>query len=69
MLFFFFTDSVIVSSMNEKEKLFRDSKEFYELDLPKFYDTLTKAINSNNMQSIYELSKIFARYCFKNLDS
>jgi len=57
--------------MNEKEKLLKEtsSKEFYELDLPKFYDTLTKAINSNNMQSVYELSKIFTRYCFKKLDN
>ncbi len=57
--------------MNEKEKLLKEtsSKEFYELDLPKFYDTLNKAINSNNMQSVYELSKIFTRYCFKKLDN
>ncbi|MFW9821091.1 MAG: hypothetical protein ACFFE5_15920 [Candidatus Thorarchaeota archaeon] len=57
--------------MNEKEKLQKEisSKELYELDLPKFYDTLNKAINSNNIQSIYELSKIFTRYCFKDLDN
>jgi hypothetical protein len=57
--------------MNEKEKLLKETspKDFYELDLPKFYDTLTKAINSNNMQSVYELSKIFTRYCFKKLDN
>ena len=55
--------------MNEKEKLLRDSKDFYELDLPKFYDTLNKAIRSKNVQSVYELSKIFNRYCFKDLDN
>jgi hypothetical protein len=54
--------------MNKKEQLIKETSS-YELDLPKFYDTLTKAINSNNMQSVYELSKIFTRYCFKNLDS
>ncbi|MFX0003820.1 MAG: hypothetical protein ACFE9C_02500 [Candidatus Hodarchaeota archaeon] len=57
--------------MNEKEKDLKEisSKEDYELDLPAFYNTLTRAINTNNMQSVYELSKIFTRYCFKNLES
>ena len=57
--------------MNEKEP---DSKEIslkenYDLNLPEFYKALNKAINTNNMQSIYGLSKIFNRYCFKKLDS
>ena len=57
--------------MNEKEKYLKEinPKENYELDLPEFYKTLSKAISTNNMQSIYELSKIFTRYCFKNLES
>jgi hypothetical protein len=45
--------------MNEKEKLLRDSKDFYELDLPKFYDTLNKAIRSKNVQSVYLYTNLF----------
>lgn len=57
--------------MNEKEKDLKEirPKEDYELDLPEFYKTLTKAIITNNMQSVYELSKVFTRYCFKDLHS
>jgi len=71
ILFFFFRDSVIILFMNEKENVLNEisSKDVYEIDLPKFYDTLTNAINTNNMQSVYELSKIITRYYFKNFDS
>ena len=57
--------------MNEKEKDFEEisSKENYELNLPEFYKALNKAISTNNIQSIYGLSKIFTRYCFKKLDN
>ncbi|MFX0105550.1 MAG: hypothetical protein ACFE75_08670 [Candidatus Hodarchaeota archaeon] len=57
--------------MNEKEKEFKkiELKENYELNMTEFYKALNKAINSNNEQSIYGLSKIFTRYCFKELDN
>ncbi|MFX1419842.1 MAG: hypothetical protein ACFE9N_13065 [Promethearchaeota archaeon] len=57
--------------MNEEEKdsLEISFKENYELDLPEFYKALNKAIKSNNSQSIYGLSKVFTRYCFKKLDN
>jgi hypothetical protein len=56
--------------MNEKEKILREInyKGKSELNLPEFYKALNNAINTNNMQSIYGLSKIFTRYCFKSLD-
>jgi hypothetical protein len=57
--------------MNEKEDVFKEinSDGIYELDLPEFYKALKKAIINNNIQSIYGLSKTFARYCFKKLES
>lgn len=57
--------------MNEKEKDLKEisSKETYQLNLPAFYNALNNAIDTKNMQSVYELSKIFTRYYFKKLDS
>jgi hypothetical protein len=57
--------------MNEKEDAFREIKSdgIYELDLPKFYKALKRAIINNNIQSIYGLSKIFARYSFKKQEN
>jgi len=57
--------------MNEKEEIFKEinSDGIFELDLPEFYRALKKAIVNNNMQSIYGLSKIFNRYCFRKLEN
>ena len=57
--------------MTEKEKPSQeiDFKDHHELNLSEFFRALNKAINTNNTQSIYGLSKIFTRYCFKNLDN
>ncbi|MFW9971827.1 MAG: hypothetical protein ACFFDF_16685 [Candidatus Odinarchaeota archaeon] len=57
--------------MKEKEKdlgriIFRKDNQ---LDLPEFYSALNNAIKTNNTQSVYELSKIFTRYYFKELDA
>jgi len=56
--------------MNENEKDLTQitSKENYELDLPEFYKALNNAINNKNVQSLYDLSKIFNRYYFKDLE-
>lgn len=43
-------------------------KDFIELDWnTEFYKTLNTAIGTNNIQSLYKLSKIFTRQCFKKL--
>ena len=57
--------------MNKKEKPPQEIefKDHYELNTTEFFKALNKAIVSNNTQSIYGLSKIFTRYCFKNLDN
>ncbi|KKN50881.1 hypothetical protein LCGC14_0628400 [marine sediment metagenome] len=57
--------------MKEKEKIFKRLyfKDNYELNMPEFYKELNKAIRSNNIQSIYQLSKIFTRQYFKNLNN
>jgi len=34
-----------------------------------FYKALNTAISSNNMQSLYKLSKIFTRHSFKTLEN
>ncbi|MFX1568175.1 MAG: hypothetical protein ACFFCV_07395 [Promethearchaeota archaeon] len=57
--------------MNKKEKppqeiIFRDLNE---LDLNDFYKALNEAISSNNMQTVYELSKVFTRHLFKKLNN
>ncbi|MFX1308704.1 MAG: hypothetical protein ACFE8C_03330 [Promethearchaeota archaeon] len=56
--------------MNKKEKNLTDTpiKKKSELNLPEFYAALNKAISNHNLQSIYDLSKIFTRYYFKNLE-
>jgi len=57
--------------MLEKEKDLKEinHKGKFELNLPEFYKALNNAINTNNTESLYKLSKIFTRYCFKELDS
>ncbi len=57
--------------MKEEEKIFKRIyfRDNYELNMPEFYKELNKAIRSNNIQSIYQLSKIFTRHYFKNLNN
>lgn len=54
---------------NEKTPQDIEFKEYFELNLSKFYKELQEAINTNNLQSIYQLSKIFTRYHFKKLNN
>ncbi len=57
--------------MDENEKDFEDIdfKVNFEMNMPEFYKELNKAISTNNVQSIYGLSKIFTRYFVKKLDN
>jgi len=59
--------------MNQKDKpsqevWFKGYTEI-EMNLSEFYKELNKAIEHNNLQSIYQLSKIFTRYHFRKLDN
>ncbi len=56
--------------MNEKEKIiiFNNLRENFVMSLSDAYEKLKNAINTNNLQSIYELSKIITRYYFKELE-
>ena len=56
--------------MDENEKNFKeiDFKVNFEMNMPEFYKELNKAISTNNVQSIYGLSKIFTRYFVKKLE-
>jgi hypothetical protein len=49
------------NSVKEKELLKED-----HTSLSKLYRDLNKAINTNNVQSIWELSKIITRYHFRD---
>lgn len=54
--------------MNNNENSIK-GKELLEEEyssLSKMYNDLNKAINSNNIQSIWELSKTITRYQFRN---
>lgn len=55
--------------MNEKEKIIplNNLRENFVMSLSDAYKKLKNAINANNLQSIYELSKIITRYYFKEL--
>ncbi|MCK4779273.1 MAG: hypothetical protein KAT57_03760 [Candidatus Lokiarchaeota archaeon] len=57
--------------MDENEKDFKeiDVKGNFELNETEFFKELNKAISTNNMNTIYGLSKIFTRYLFKKLDN
>ena len=57
--------------MNQEDKPSQEVwfKGHTEMNLPEFYKELNTAIQHNNLQTIYQLSKIFARYHFKNLDN
>ena len=50
--------------MEESENLLKKPTliENNQLDIPKFYKELEKAISTNNMQSIWELSKMITRF-------
>lgn len=57
--------------MDENEKDFKeiDVKGNFELNETEFFKALNKAISTNNINTIYGLSKIFTRYLFKKLDN
>jgi hypothetical protein len=54
--------------MDEKEKptqevWFKENRIF-DLNITEFYKEISTAIENNNLQTVYQLSKIFARYHF-----
>jgi len=49
---------------NKKSENFADNQP----SLSKLYKELNQAINSNNIQSIWELSKTITRYHFRQID-
>ena len=57
--------------MNKKEKPPQEIKfrDLNELNLNEFYSALNNAISTNNIQTVYELSKTFTRYLFKKLNN
>lgn len=57
--------------MNNDEKLGIKKNENFGNNQPsisKLYKELNQAINSNNIQSIWELSKTITRYHFRKID-
>jgi len=57
--------------MNNDEKLGNKKSENFtdkQPSLSKLYKELNQAINSNNIQSIWELSKTITRYHFRKSD-
>jgi hypothetical protein len=54
--------------MNKEEKTLKNSelKTDTSHSLSKMYKDLSNAINTNNIQSIWELSKTITRYHFKD---
>jgi len=57
--------------MNNDEKLGNKKSENFadkQPSLSKLYKELNQAINSNNIQSIWELSKTITRYHFRKND-
>ncbi len=56
--------------MNKEEKILKNSeiKTDTSPNLSKMYKDLSKAINSNNIQSIWELSKGITRVHFKHIE-
>jgi hypothetical protein len=53
--------------MNENDIRKTVSKDNFELYMPEFYKKLHNAIDNKNVQLLYDLSKIFNRYYFKDL--
>ena len=56
--------------MSKEEEILKNSelKTDASLNLSKMYKDLSKAINSNNVQSIWELSKTITRYHFRHIE-
>jgi hypothetical protein len=56
--------------MSKEEKTLENSKLKIDTKhtLSKMYKDLSNAINSNNVQSIWELSKTITRYHFRHAD-
>ncbi len=54
---------------NKKHSHEIEFKKSPELNLTDFFKDLNKAIRANDLQSIYQLSKIFTRYHFKKLNN
>ncbi|MHA1233925.1 MAG: hypothetical protein ACTSQL_02435 [Promethearchaeota archaeon] len=56
--------------MSKEEQTLKNSKLKIDTNytLSKMYNDLSKAINSNNIQSIWELSKTITRYHFRHDD-
>ena len=54
--------------MNKEEKTLKNSELKIDTShsLSKMYKDLSNAINTNNIQSIWELSKTITRYHFKD---
>jgi hypothetical protein len=60
-----------MTGMNNDEKLGNKKSENFadnQTSLSKLYKELNQAINSNNIQSIWELSKTITRYHFRKID-
>jgi len=59
--------------MNKKEKPSQEIvlKDFPEinLNLNEFYKALSEAIKTNNIRTVYDLSKIFTRHSFKKINN
>jgi len=55
--------------MSKEEEILKNSelKTDASINLSKMYRDLSKAINSNNVQSIWELSKTITRYHFRHI--
>lgn len=56
--------------MNEKDKPTQEvwfkENNIYDLNMTEFYKEISAAIENNNLQTVYQLSKIIARYHFGN---
>lgn len=55
--------------MSKQDKILSETEiiEYDQLFLSKLYKDLTNAISSNDLQSIWELSKTITRYQFKKV--
>ncbi len=55
--------------MSKQDKIFNKTEiiEYDQSYLSKLYKDLTNAISSNDLQSIWELSKTITRYQFKKI--
>ena len=56
--------------MSKEEEILKNCelKTDASINLSKMYKDLSKAINSNNVQSIWELSKTITRYHFRHIE-